>query len=287
MITPENTIVLLAGMSGSGKTTVADELCKKFHGKSVASYTTRPMREGESNGTGHVFISDEEFDRIPEDDMVAYTEFDGHRYCATQKQVEDALVYVIDLAGIKEFHKKYKGNKNILTVFLDLYMAEREKKKKKRGDSSDMILARLENDKKMFQGIEDWTDVTIDANRPVQEIVQEIASMICINPEPEDSYDAVFVVKPLDDGMNKKDIRGLLELIDDVRVIPLEVQGESGAAMGFLSLDFAEMMDYDYVDSSEFQDIIKKPIDEMQSGHVVKTIKYKSWAFRIYLTMEV
>ena len=57
--------------------------------------------------------------------------------------------------------------------------------------------------------------------------------------------------------------------------------------MGFLSLDFAEMMDYDYVDSSEFQDIIKKTIDEMQSGHVVKTIKYKSWAFRIYLTMEV
>ena len=42
-----------------------------------------------------------------------------------------------------------------------------------------------------------------------------------------------------------------------------------------------------WVKSKNVQDIIKKTIDEMQSGHVVKTIKYKSWAFRIYLTMEV
>jgi len=73
-------IVLLAGKSGSGKSTVAEILAKKYGMRCASSYTTRkPRFEGEP---GHIFVTDEEFDRIDPGEMVAYTEFAGYRYCA-------------------------------------------------------------------------------------------------------------------------------------------------------------------------------------------------------------
>ena len=64
-----NTIYLIVGRSGSGKTTIAEELERKYGLKSIQSYTTRPKRS--DNETGHIFVSDEEFDKLT--DMVAYT----------------------------------------------------------------------------------------------------------------------------------------------------------------------------------------------------------------------
>ena len=68
-------IYLIAGPSGVGKTTVAQELCKQYGYKEVVSYTDRaPRYPGE---TGHVFLLPEEFNRLPK--LCAYTEFAGHR----------------------------------------------------------------------------------------------------------------------------------------------------------------------------------------------------------------
>ena len=56
-----NTILLIVGASGTGKTTVANTLSKMFGMKQIQSYTTRPPRyEGEK---GHIFVTDEEFNR--------------------------------------------------------------------------------------------------------------------------------------------------------------------------------------------------------------------------------
>ena len=69
--------ILLVGPSGSGKTSIANALCRNHGLKAVESYTTRPPRyDGER---GHTFISDEAFDTIEVDKVVAFTEFDGHR----------------------------------------------------------------------------------------------------------------------------------------------------------------------------------------------------------------
>ena len=77
-------IVLLVGPSGSGKTAIANYLHDTYGWNTVQSYTTRPPRyDGEE---GHTFVTDEEFDKLT--DMIAYTEFDGHRYCATADQID-------------------------------------------------------------------------------------------------------------------------------------------------------------------------------------------------------
>ena len=85
-------IVLVVGESGSGKSTICNLLTTRYGLKQVESYTTRPMRyEGES---GHTFVNDAEFDAL--DNMCAYTVFDGYKYGATQEQVDNADLYVID-----------------------------------------------------------------------------------------------------------------------------------------------------------------------------------------------
>ena len=52
-----NNIFLIVGCSGSGKTTITEQLEMKYGLKSIQSYTTRlPRYDGE---TGHTIISNE------------------------------------------------------------------------------------------------------------------------------------------------------------------------------------------------------------------------------------
>lgn len=138
-------IVLLIGESGSGKTSVAAELEKRGL-IMLRSYTTRPPRyDGEG---GHIFVTDDEFDALQ--GRVAFTEFDRYRYCATAQQVEENDVYVIDPAGYNTLRNVYRGNKDILPIFLDAKPETRRQRMQKRGDSDAAVKQRLTHDKKAF-----------------------------------------------------------------------------------------------------------------------------------------
>lgn len=110
-----NNIVLLVGASGSGKTAIANELYRKYGLDQIKSYTTRAKRS--PNEDCHTFISDDEFDML--EDIVAYTDYNGHRYCATSEQVDNHEVYVIDPAGVDFFFENYVGYKTPIVVYID------------------------------------------------------------------------------------------------------------------------------------------------------------------------
>lgn len=158
-------IVLLMGKSGSGKTTIADVLNKKYGWTSIQSYTTRSPRY--PNETGHIFVTDEEFDALGE--MVAYTEFAGARYCATTQQVEENQVYVIDPDGYEYFMKAYNGKKLVIPIGI---LCEEEKLFERmiaRGDSFANASARIEHDKKKFSKMDDISACFIDSNSYTRE----------------------------------------------------------------------------------------------------------------------
>ena len=159
-------ILLIEGESGSGKTTIADILSKKYGLSSIQSYTTRKPRYLEE--TGHTFISKEEYMRIPADTMIAKTEFDGNYYCATTDQVEKNDVYVIDPAGIEYFKKVYHGGKTVIVIYLTASEDERYRRMIGRHDSEEKVKARIDNDRTAFAKAESYADYmyNTEANSP-------------------------------------------------------------------------------------------------------------------------
>lgn len=100
------TIICLVGDSGSGKTLASLYLQQVFDWKAIVSYTTRPMREGETDGIDHWFVDSS---RVPEQRKIcAYTVFGNYQYWTEWKQFFDnnVNVYVIDEKGLINLRSK-------------------------------------------------------------------------------------------------------------------------------------------------------------------------------------
>ena len=181
-------IYLIVGCSGSGKTTITEQLEQKYGLKSIQSYTTRkPRYDGES---GHTFVSDEEFDKLT--DMVAYTEFAGNRYCATVEQVENNDLYIIDPKGVDFFMESYKGSKTPKVIFISSDMTTRYERMKSRAeengseymDAVKSSLERITNDVVDFYDYihgQTQIDYTFknNADNKLEDVVDRIYKYIC------------------------------------------------------------------------------------------------------------
>ena len=66
-------MMVLCGKTATGKDTLLNILCKSYGFKPIVSYTTRPMRDGETQNKEYRFISQEEFERMDADEEFAET----------------------------------------------------------------------------------------------------------------------------------------------------------------------------------------------------------------------
>lgn len=112
-------IVLLTGQSGSGKTTIAKELCEDNEKYNfIHSYTDRDLREG--NEWGHTFVDSAYMDLLLERaDIVAQTTIDDKRYCAIHSQFDKdkVNVYIVDNCGISDVIDAFP-QADIMTVLI-------------------------------------------------------------------------------------------------------------------------------------------------------------------------
>lgn len=162
-------IYLFVGPSGVGKTTIVEKLSRDYGFSVVSSYTDRPMRyDGE---TGHVFLTKEEFDALPE--LCAYTEFNGHRYGVTSDMVDNCDLYVIDPAGVDYFRKHYSGIKKPIVIGFIQDEAVLYERMLKRGDSEEKARERLVHDKEAFKNMSMIADILIPSSD-----VQNVADII-------------------------------------------------------------------------------------------------------------
>jgi guanylate kinase len=114
MVNRKPLIICIVGESGSGKTTIAEYIEREHGIKMMESYTDRPLRyPGE---TGHTFVTKEEFDTFSHDDMIAYTEFGGYRYCCLKKDVMDYNTYVIDERGLNYLLDNFENEYDIVCI---------------------------------------------------------------------------------------------------------------------------------------------------------------------------
>ena len=63
-------LYVVMGKSSTGKDTIYKELMAKTDLKAIVMYTTRPMRDGESDGREYFFVSDEETVQFEKDNKI-------------------------------------------------------------------------------------------------------------------------------------------------------------------------------------------------------------------------
>lgn len=167
-------LYLIIGRSGTGKTTVVEELEKRYGYKSIQSYTTRPKRY--ENETGHTFITKEEFDKKT---MLAYTKFNGYEYGVDADLLSQGDLYVIDIPGVRYLQQSNLLSKKLITINLRCNQDDLIKNMIHRGDSKDMIESRLRNDEIMFADEENFPfDYIIKTNNCIEDKVNKIHKYI-------------------------------------------------------------------------------------------------------------
>lgn len=171
-------LLCILGASGSGKTTVADILESRGY-VAVQSYTTRsPRYLGEK---GHTFVSDEEFDKL--ENILAYNEYNGYRYCTTEAQINDSDVYVVDIPGLKMLREKYNGPKKIIAVGLRVSEETSRDRMARRGDSPEKIESRISDDRVAFKDLGEYCDMLVDSSASSPESIANVIEDIALNSE--------------------------------------------------------------------------------------------------------
>jgi len=140
-------LIVIVAPSGTGKSTMIKRLKGDFPSlvESV-SYTTRPMRPGETHGLSYYFISREEFILKREnDEFLEWAEVHGNFYGTSKSFVEESLrsgkhlLFDLDVQGTDSI-KKYFGETANVIFISPPSVEELEKRLRNRGTENTQII---------------------------------------------------------------------------------------------------------------------------------------------------
>lgn len=133
-------IIILTGMSGSGKDTILNKLCNNHnHYKRIVTYTTRPPRDNETNGKDYNFVTYSEFMNMIHNDniiehRVYHTVYGDWYYGSSDLNIDltkrDYCI-ILTLDGVDAFKKRF-GAENCIVFYIDVPNHIRKKRVKNR-----------------------------------------------------------------------------------------------------------------------------------------------------------
>lgn len=144
------TVFLFVGRTNSGKSTIAKKLEDSFHYSVLKSYTTRAQRN--DTDTDHVFtdVAQYEHDKAA-GCIVAETNIAGNYYWATEDQVRDCDIYLIDPVGIEALKKMNLPDIRFVTIYINVDDNVRFARAKKRGDDPRSYMVRNLSERAQFE----------------------------------------------------------------------------------------------------------------------------------------
>lgn len=147
----------------------------------VVSYTTRPKRKSEKNGSDHIFITDEEVAKY-ENDIAAYTEINGYKYFTTYDVIDKADIYVIDPIGVDNLKIKCGDKYDFVEIYIRTPQKTSEERAKMRGDKLKDFKQRWVSENKMFTDYENRHTFVwhLRNDRPFDESVDKVCKWIQI-----------------------------------------------------------------------------------------------------------
>ncbi len=102
--------------------------------------------------------------------------------------------------------------------------------------------------------------------------------------------DAWLIERELDEALSKSEIEELVRVLPEGETfIPIEIQGEYGSAMGFITYHAADVIDFFYDGDSPFYQFVQAILDNKDLEREDKTytftgVKSPAVPFNIYLT---
>lgn len=124
----KQTVIFLLGVSGSGKTTIMNELIQHDHICYVPSYTTRDPRPGEVPWERYNFISAEQFQQgIQHNEFLEYATVHQTNFYGTKTadivavlQQDKTPIKEIDILWLEKLRQRTDIPFSIKTIFLDI-----------------------------------------------------------------------------------------------------------------------------------------------------------------------
>ena len=176
-------LFVFSAPSGSGKTSVLAEVLK-IHPDILfsVSVTTRPPREGESNGVNYNFVTDEEFDGyIESGDFVEWAVVHDNRYGTLKGTIKEALennlTMILDTDTVGAFNIK-KLYPDAVLVFIAPPSPEmlRERLRNRNTESGELIRKRLEAAPLEMSRMSDYDYIVL--NDEISKAVSRISTII-------------------------------------------------------------------------------------------------------------
>jgi len=159
-------MIILIGESGSGKTTILNELEKRGFKKAI-NHTTRPKRKTDDELNEYKFLSKEEFNKMWDDGkLLQRAEFNNEFYGISTDSLKPDVACISITDSVKDIKKRVEElqikDVDIKTFYIYVSEEERINRMLKRGDSIDNINKRLEIDKEKFKEAKEVADYTIE-----------------------------------------------------------------------------------------------------------------------------
>ena len=159
-------MIILIGESGSGKTTILNELEKRGFKKAI-NHTTRPKRKTDDELNEYKFLSKEEFNKMWDDGkLLQRAEFNNEFYGISTDSLKPDVACISITDSVRDIKKRVEElqikDVNIKTFYIYVPEKERISRMLNRGDSADTINKRLEIDKEKFIKAREVADYTIE-----------------------------------------------------------------------------------------------------------------------------
>ncbi len=187
MLSNNGQLILISAPSGTGKTSAIKSVIRELNNqnkesKFSVSHTTRPPREGDTDGSDYFFVTDKVFDELIESGTFIETaEVHDNKYGTSKNFIDENIKLGINIfleIDVQGFQQLKLKNVEFRSIFiLPPSIKELRNRIQKRGlDSEDVIEKRMRNALKELNKANEYDYLII--NNVLDEAVKEMLEIV-------------------------------------------------------------------------------------------------------------
>lgn len=179
-------MVTMLGKTNSGKDSIVNKLVKEHGFKRAITYTTRPMRDGEVQGSTYHFINDYEFDaKVKEGFFAEYktyeTAFGICKYGSSKESYinsDKKTIIILTPDGYRDVLNTLDPKLTAIYIYANNQTIK--ERLKKRGDNKEEAERRLLHDNEDFKGVENIVGKIVYNNKSnnIDDVVNTIVKYL-------------------------------------------------------------------------------------------------------------